>query len=165
MQVDGVGRVQLARTIYNFTDTQDAYYGRLQENNWSLNTDFRGWWGIIDQPNLRTPVIGFLPPPSIYAAVVKVGFYLSFGGALAYSVGGQMPEVKNSDPGLQKLVYGAFGLPFGLAMIGKATFMALLKNWFWSYIGNLAGSLFIVFMVDETLLIHGAAAPSGLANA
>ncbi|KAK9828125.1 hypothetical protein WJX81_007955 [Elliptochloris bilobata] len=48
---------------------------------------------------------------------------------------------------------------------GKATFMALLKNWFWSYIGNLAGSLFIVFMVDETLLIHGAAAPSGLANA
>ena len=27
---------------------------------------------MIDQPNLRTPVIGFLPPPSIYAAVVKV---------------------------------------------------------------------------------------------
>ncbi|KAK9840735.1 hypothetical protein WJX81_001122 [Elliptochloris bilobata] len=64
-KVDGVGRVQLARTIYNFTDTQDvravigyrvhvdkngrtvgAYYGRLQENNWSLNTDFRGWWGV-----------------------------------------------------------------------------------------------------------------------
>ena len=26
-------------------------------------------------------------------------------------------QVKKTDPGLQKLVYGAFGLPFGLAMI------------------------------------------------
>ena len=34
-----------------------------------------------------------------------------------------------------------------------------------SYFGNLAGSLFIVFLLDETLLFHGAAAPSGLANA
>ena len=34
-----------------------------------------------------------------------------------------------------------------------------------SYFGNLAGSLFLVFMMDETLLFHGAAAPSGLANA
>jgi hypothetical protein len=23
-----------------------APYGRLQENNWSLNTNFRGWWGV-----------------------------------------------------------------------------------------------------------------------
>lgn len=34
-----------------------------------------------------------------------------------------------------------------------------------SYFGNLAGSLFLVYMMDETLLFHGAAAPSGLANA
>ena len=34
-----------------------------------------------------------------------------------------------------------------------------------SYFGNLAGSLFIVFMLDETLLFHGAAAPAGLASA
>ena len=34
-----------------------------------------------------------------------------------------------------------------------------------SYFGNLAGSLFIVFLLDKTLLFHGAAAPSGLANA
>ena len=27
-QVDGVGRVQLARTVYNFTDTQDAHVVR-----------------------------------------------------------------------------------------------------------------------------------------
>ena len=26
-------------------------------------------------------------------------------------------QVKRDNPGLQKLVYGAFGLPFGLAMI------------------------------------------------
>ncbi len=34
-----------------------------------------------------------------------------------------------------------------------------------SYFGNLAGSLFIVFLLDETLLFHGAAAPVGLASA
>lgn len=34
-----------------------------------------------------------------------------------------------------------------------------------SYFGNLAGSLFIVFLLDETLLFHGAAAPAGLASA
>ena len=28
-----------------------------------------------------------------------------------------MLQVKATDPGLQKLVYGAFGLPFGLALI------------------------------------------------
>ena len=38
-------------------------------------------------------------------------------GALAYAVGGQMPETQTSNPGIQHLIFGAFGLPFGLALI------------------------------------------------
>ncbi|KAK9902789.1 hypothetical protein WJX75_006026 [Coccomyxa subellipsoidea] len=64
-QVDGVGRVQISKTVYNFTDMQDMRlvlgckahvdqkgkitptpYGRLQENNWSLFFNFRGYWGV-----------------------------------------------------------------------------------------------------------------------
>ncbi|EIE26976.1 hypothetical protein COCSUDRAFT_46302 [Coccomyxa subellipsoidea C-169] len=158
----------------------------------------------VRQPTLRTPTIQLLPPPAIYDAAVRMGeekanmpwwktfylgvlagFYLSFGGCLAYTIGGQMPGVKESDPGLQKLVYGAFGLPFGLALIiicggelytgnaamlpaavfeGRATWLQLLKNWFFSFFGNLAGSLFIVWIVDETLLFQSGM-PAGVANA
>lgn len=38
-------------------------------------------------------------------------------GALAYAVGGQMPQTQTNNPGLQHLIFGAFGLPFGLALI------------------------------------------------
>ena len=59
-------------------------------------------------------------------------------------------QIKKDDPGLQKVIYGAFGLPFGLALIvicggelytgnaafmpaammeGKCTILQLLKNW------------------------------------
>jgi formate/nitrite transporter FocA (FNT family) len=135
-------------------------------------------------------------------------------------------QIKKEDPGLQKVIYGAFGLPFGLALIvicggelytgnaafmpaammeGKCTILQLLKNWcaplhapqpgtvqacllracmqaqgycllvtglhsramharrFFSFFGNLVGSLFIVMLVDETLLF--AAQPIGTANA
>ena len=48
---------------------------------------------------------------------VIAGIYLSFGGALAYAVGGRLPETYAENPGFQALVFGAFGLPFGLALI------------------------------------------------
>ncbi|KAK9830477.1 hypothetical protein WJX72_011951 [[Myrmecia] bisecta] len=61
----GLGRAQFSKAIYNFTDTQDLRlrlgykahvtqegvvtgepYGQLRENNWSLNTDFKGHWSV-----------------------------------------------------------------------------------------------------------------------
>eukprot|EP00891_Asterochloris_glomerata_P006911 jgi/Astpho2/6911/Aster-01778 len=58
----GVSRIQLSKSIFNFTDTQDVRilggyratvdrngdwtgtpYAQLRENNWSLNTDFKSW--------------------------------------------------------------------------------------------------------------------------
>ena len=47
---------------------------------------------------------------------------------------------------------------------GKATWLQLLKNWFFSFFGNLAGSLFIVWVVDETYLFETGAL-AGIANA
>ena len=43
----------------------------------------------------------------------QAGCYIGFGGCLALSVGGACP---NLDPGMQKLVFGAFGLPFALTV-------------------------------------------------
>lgn len=61
----GHGHVRLSKSIYNFTAQQDVrlavgyrgtvddkgtlkgdYYGQIRENNWSLNTDFRGFVGL-----------------------------------------------------------------------------------------------------------------------
>ncbi|KAK9813119.1 hypothetical protein WJX72_009361 [[Myrmecia] bisecta] len=113
---------------------------------------------------------------------VLAGFYLSFGGCLSFAVGGQMPAVMQDNPGLQKLVFGAFGLPFGLALIvicgaelltsnfaflpvamfeGKCNLWQVLKNWFIVFWGNLAGSLFLVWLVDEAYLFQQPAYKAG----
>ncbi|KAK9793726.1 hypothetical protein WJX73_002446 [Symbiochloris irregularis] len=148
----------------------------------------------VDVPYPRNPVIGFLSPPAIYAAVVEhgaekarqpwwktfwlgilAGVYLSLGGAFSYSVGGQLPQLMQSNPGLQKLIFAGFGLPLGLGLIiicgaelyttnaawlpaalyeGRANFSQLAKNWICSYLGNLAGSLIVVWLVYETYLFE-----------
>lgn len=105
---------------------------------------------------------------------VLAGIYLSFAGALSEFVGGQMPQIAEENPGLDNFVKGFIGLPFGLALIvicgaelytsncafmpaafyeGRCTIIQLLKVWFWSFWGNLAGSLFMVWILDETYLI------------
>jgi formate/nitrite transporter len=114
---------------------------------------------------------------------VLAGVYLSFGGALILFVGGQVPQILQTNPGLKNLLFGFVGLPFGLALIvicggelytsnaafmpaamyeGRCTIFQLLKNWFFSFFGNLAGSLIIVWFLDETLLLPaGSAARNG----
>ncbi|CAL5226065.1 g8878 [Coccomyxa viridis] len=63
-QVDGVGRIQLSKTVYNFTHMQDIQgiigykahcnqkgkvilmpYAQIRENNWTLFFDFKGYIG------------------------------------------------------------------------------------------------------------------------
>ncbi|CAK0783900.1 hypothetical protein CVIRNUC_007100 [Coccomyxa viridis] len=151
----------------------------------------------VPQPHHRTPTIAFLPPPSLFDSVattghekaetawwktfllgVLAGVYIAFGGALSYAIGGQVPQTEAQNPGLQKLLFGAFGLSFGLALIvvcggdlytantsflsaavfeGKANVFQLVKNWVCSFLGNLAGALFIVFLLFETkIFVHEA---------
>eukprot|EP00904_Undaria_pinnatifida_P004882 jgi/Undpi1/1523/HiC_scaffold_11.g04913.m1 len=128
-----------------------------------------------------------LPPPALYANAVEIGAkkgagapvdtfllgiisgcHIAFGGLLAVTIGGSLPAMKTANPGLQKLLFGLFGLPFGLYMVltsggelftgntafltaavieGRATVQGLLKNWTLSYVGNLMGSLLLAKLV------------------
>lgn len=102
------------------------------------------------------------------------------------TVGGNIPGLAASNPGLQKMILGAFGLPFGLLMVlvagaelftgntalvtaavfeGKANMGQLMKSWIVSYGANLLGSLFVVYMVAATGLLATAGAPKAMAVA
>lgn len=113
------------------------------------------------------------------------GVYVGMGALLALTVGGACPGILQTNPGLQKLVLGTFGLPFGLMMVincgaelftgntamvtaavyeGKATWAQLMKNWTWSYLGNLLGSLGFVWILVQAGTM-GTAAATGVAVA
>ncbi|CAM9578311.1 unnamed protein product [Ectocarpus sp. 4 AP-2014] len=137
---------------------------------------------------LQAPRGGLVkPPPGLYANAVDLGarkaaaspvdivllgilsgFHIGFGGLLAVTVGGSIPAIKSANPGLQKLLFGLFGLPFGLFMVlvaggelftgntalvtaalveGKATVANLVKNWTCSWAGNLLGSVLLAKLV------------------
>eukprot|EP01038_Epipyxis_sp_PR26KG_P005178 gene5178-7205_t len=95
------------------------------------------------------------------------GCHIGFGSYLSLSVGGACTEIAKSNPGLQKIILGAFGLPFGLMMTviaggelftgntalvgaavieGKADLKSLAKNWVFSYLGNFIGSILLAWL-------------------
>ena len=49
--------------------------------------------------------------------VWRAGVYVGFGSFLAFTVGANLQEMAVSNPGLQKFLYGAVGLPAGLVMV------------------------------------------------
>jgi len=53
------------------------------------------------------------------AALPFAGVYVGFGSFLAFTVGANLQEMAISNPGLQKFLYGAIGLPAGLVMVSK----------------------------------------------
>lgn len=150
-------------------------------------------------PAASGPVPAILAPPQVYEKIAATGgekaqlptgklillsllagMYIAFGGLLMLSVGTCCPGLAATNPGLQRLVQGFIGLPFGLIIVvlcgaelftgniafmtaafweKKATFGQLLKNWIVSYIGNFIGTMFIVKLVALTgLAIAGPSA-------
>lgn len=147
---------------------------------------------------------GVAPPAAAYQTLVELGagksklnvwktfvfgllagVYVALGALLALTVGGACPGILTTNPGLQKLVLGTFGLPFGLMMVincgaelftgntamltaavyeGKATWSQLTKNWIWSYLGNLIGSLGMLWILVQAGTI-GTTAATGVAVA
>lgn len=110
-----------------------------------------------------------MPADKVFRLGVFSGVHIGFGALLMLTVGGACPGLAESNPGLHKLVLGAFGLPFGLMMTllsgaelftgntalvtmalieGKATTAGLVKSWVSSYAGNLAGSLLLAGLVS-----------------
>lgn len=107
----------------------------------------------------------------IFKLGVVAGAHIGFGAYLAITVGGACPGIAAENPGLQKIITGAFGLPFGLIMTlvtggelftgntalvtaawreGKTSGKNLAKNWVASYLGNFVGSLILAYLAYKS---------------
>ena len=106
------------------------------------------------------------------------GVYVAFGAMVSLSVASALPGVVESNPGLQKLIFGAL-FPIALLNIvvtGSQLFTgntasvsaayyegligsdALIRNWVVTYAGNLIGSLVAVEAFKYTGLLSGGVA-------
>lgn len=120
------------------------------------------------------------PFGKIFKLGIVAGCHIAFGGYLAISVGGACPGIAAENPGLQRLILGAIGLPLGLMMTlvtgaelftgntalvtaahmeGKVSLKDLTKNWIASYAGNLVGSVLLAYLAYKsgTLGVSGTA--------
>jgi len=148
----------------------------------SLSPAFKPRSGVIGAQEvlLAPPPVGFagavaagekkanMPADKIFGLGVISGAHIGFGAFLMLSVGGACPGLAATNPGLQKIVLGAFGLPFGLMMTllsgaelftgntalvtmalleGKANVAQLIKSWSASYAGNFLGSVLLAGLV------------------
>jgi len=144
-------------------------------------------------PMVATPVEGFagavaagekkanMPAGKIFGLSMLSGCHIGFGAFLMLSVGGACPGLAATNPGLQKIILGAFGLPFGLFMTlmtgaelftgntalvtmaaieDKASTEQLAKSWIVSYIGNFVGSVAFAYLV----FLGGTLGPAGGAS-
>lgn len=126
------------------------------------------------------------PPWKTLLLGIVAGAYIAIGALLALSIGGALPAISAANPGLQKLLFGAFGLPTGLTMVcltggelftgntalisaavfdGRAKVKPMLKNWLFSYFGNLIGSLFVVWLAGASCCLSGISGGTAIAIA
>jgi formate/nitrite transporter len=127
-----------------------------------------------------------MAPDKIFALGMLSGAHIGFGAYLMLTVGGACPGLVATNPGLQKIILGAFGLPFGLMMTlvtgaelftgntalvttafleGKATLGGLLKSWITSYAGNFVGSVLLAAAVATAGTLVGGGASVAVAVA
>lgn len=126
------------------------------------------------------------PFAKIFKLGVVSGAHIGFGIYLAIAVGGACPGIMAENPGLQKIILGAFGLPFGLIMTlvtggelftgntalvtgaymeGKIEGKALAKNWVASYLGNFVGSLILAYLAFKSGTLGAAPGAVNMATA
>ncbi|MBS2097344.1 formate/nitrite transporter family protein [Carboxylicivirga linearis] len=98
-----------------------------------------------------------------FVLAILAGGYIAMGGLLAVVVGGGLPGLEASNPGIQKFLFGAV-FPLGLILVaiagadlftgntayfipswfqGKTKFQSILKNWSIVYLGNFIGSIIV----------------------
>lgn len=173
-------------------------------NNMGKNLDVIKFRGGLSSPLSMSsaPVAELRTPPNMFSNAVDIGIakanlglikifilgilsgcHIAFGAFLMLSVGGACPGLAAANPGLQKIISGMFGLPFGLmmtvigggelftgntAVVGaallekKIKFQQLLKSWFFSYVGNFVGSVLLAYLVFGGALPVG---PQSMASA
>jgi len=127
-----------------------------------------------------------MPASKIFALGVLSGCHIGFGAYLMLTVGAACPGLVSTNPGLQKIILGAFGLPFGLMMTlvtgaelftgntalvtaaaleGEADAGGLMKSWVASYAGNFVGSLALAALVTAAGTLVGGGASLAVAAA
>jgi formate/nitrite transporter len=120
-----------------------------------------------------------MAPGDIFGLGTLAGALIGFGAYLALSIGAACPGLAASNPGLQKIVFGAFGLPLGLFMTlvtgtelftgntalvtmamleKKADFGQLLKSWTCSFAGNFVGAIGLAFLGSVAATLPGGGA-------
>jgi formate/nitrite transporter len=126
------------------------------------------------------------PWDKIFKLGIVSGCHIGFGSYLAITVGGACPGIAQMNPGLQKIILGAFGLPFGLIMTlvtggelftgntalvtaavkeGKTDMKSLTKSWVASYLGNFVGSLILAWLAFRSGTLGNAPASVAIATA
>ena len=104
--------------------------------------------------------------PKTFVSSILAGAYIAMGALLAIIIGGGVPEIAVNNPGLQKLVFGAF-FPLGLILVavagaelftgntayfipvlmrGKLKINMLLKNWMIVFLGNFVGAILFALL-------------------
>jgi len=125
-------------------------------------------------------------PRKIFTLGVVSGCHIAFGAYLAITVGGACPGIAAQNPGLQKIILGAFGLPFGLILTlvtggelftgntalvtaaykeGKIELKDLIKSWVNSYVGNFVGSLLLAYLAFKSGTLGSGPASVAIATA
>lgn len=120
----------------------------------------------------------------VFVLAILAGGYIAMGSLLALVIGGAMPGLAQSNPGLQKFFFGAV-FPLGLILCAVAgaelftgntayfipsvlskrmSYKVPLKNWTIVYIGNFIGSLivayFLVYLTE--VLMHSPSIDSAI---
>lgn len=154
--------------------------------------------GALDTPELKPPLAlyqgavaaGVGKASKSFGDIFKLGIvsgcHIAFGAYLAITVGGACPGIASSNPGLQKIIFGSFGLPFGLIMTlvtggelftgntalvtaaykeGEIEGKDLVKNWVASYAGNFVGSLLLAYLAFKSGTLAASPASAAIATA
>mmetsp|Transcript_41883 Transcript_41883/g.75482 ORF Transcript_41883/g.75482 Transcript_41883/m.75482 type:complete len:313 (-) Transcript_41883:214-1152(-) len=186
----------LASTSYAFAFKPTAQQRTGVANRPAVNLSMSG--GATAIPDLKAPPAIYegavaagaakaaAPWEKIFKLGIAAGCHIGFGSYLAITVGGACPAIAEANPGLQKIIFGAFGLPFGLIMTlvtgaelftgntalvtaavmeGKTTKKNLIKNWVASYAGNFVGSLFLAYLAFKSGTLGNAPACAAIATA
>ncbi len=107
-----------------------------------------------------------MPLNKLFVSAILGGAYIAVGSFLAIMIGGNLPELQASNPGLQKFIFGAV-FPLGLIIIAVAgadlftgntayfipsvmeksmSFKVPLKNWLIVYFGNMVGAILVAWL-------------------
>jgi len=181
------------------------YYATKQRKVSLPNSNPHNMETILNLSGGEAPPPELKPPPVLYQGAVAAGVakgsssvgkifrlsvvsgcHIAFGAYLALTVGGACPQIAQTNPGLQKIILGAFGLPFGLIMTlvtggelftgntalvgasymeGKTKGSELMKSWVTSYIGNFVGSLFLAYLAFKSQTLGAGPAAAAVATA